>query len=240
MDDGYFEITMLIGADYYWSIVEDNVIRGDGPTAVQSKLGYLLSGPVAGYNQKSHTPLMMNILASHTQEEVDLEKFWKAESLAFERIESDRNSDIYLADYQSSSITYQDGKYYEKLPCKDNHPVLPTNEEITKRRTQQVIFRLKNICLCYKFTVISSESKSCVDLLKRSPTSLSQRYISYRIILWERNLQLPSIRIVYDCSCKLPPTSTSLKDCLINTPPNLNDITTLLLRFRSNKYGIHM
>ena len=100
MDDGYSEITMLIGADYYWSIVQDNVIRGDGPTAVQSKLGYLLSGPVAGYNQKSHTPLMMNILASHTQEEVDLEKFWKVESLAIERTESDRNSDIYLADYQ--------------------------------------------------------------------------------------------------------------------------------------------
>ena len=99
MDDGYFEITMLIGADYYWSIVQDSVNRGDGPTAVQSKNGYLLSGPVAGYNQKSHTPLMMNILASHTQEEVDLEKFWKAESLGIERTESDRYSDIYLADY---------------------------------------------------------------------------------------------------------------------------------------------
>ena len=61
MDDGYFEITMLIGADYYWSIVQDSVIRGDGPTAVPSKIGYLLSGPVAGYNQKSNTLLMMNI-----------------------------------------------------------------------------------------------------------------------------------------------------------------------------------
>jgi len=33
---------MLIGADAYWSIVQDTVVRGPGLVAVQSKLGYLL------------------------------------------------------------------------------------------------------------------------------------------------------------------------------------------------------
>ncbi|VDI48275.1 Hypothetical predicted protein [Mytilus galloprovincialis] len=41
-----FRISFLIGSDYYWDIVEDTVIRGPGPTAVESKLGYLLSGPM--------------------------------------------------------------------------------------------------------------------------------------------------------------------------------------------------
>jgi hypothetical protein len=41
-----FEISMLIGADYYWEIVQNKIIRGKGPTAVQSRLGYLLSGPM--------------------------------------------------------------------------------------------------------------------------------------------------------------------------------------------------
>ena len=41
-----FFITLLIGADHYWEIVEDHVIRSNGPTAVGSKLGYLLSGPL--------------------------------------------------------------------------------------------------------------------------------------------------------------------------------------------------
>ncbi|XP_070556469.1 uncharacterized protein [Ptychodera flava] len=41
-----FEISVLIGADYYWDFVEDRVIRGSGPTAVSSKFGYLLSGPI--------------------------------------------------------------------------------------------------------------------------------------------------------------------------------------------------
>ncbi len=44
-DEDLFEIDLLIGADYYWSIVEDTTVRGPGPTAVDSKLGFLLSGP---------------------------------------------------------------------------------------------------------------------------------------------------------------------------------------------------
>ena len=45
-DDDMFEIAVLIGADYYWHFVEDHIVREEGPVAVKSKLGYLLSGPV--------------------------------------------------------------------------------------------------------------------------------------------------------------------------------------------------
>ena len=44
--DEQFSITLPIGADQYWNIVEDHVIRGNGPTAVGTKLGYLLLGPL--------------------------------------------------------------------------------------------------------------------------------------------------------------------------------------------------
>jgi len=39
-----FDISMLIGVDKYWDVIHDEVIRGDGPTAVKSKTGYLLNG----------------------------------------------------------------------------------------------------------------------------------------------------------------------------------------------------
>lgn len=44
---GNFEISLLIGADYYWQFVGDHIVCGEGPTALQSKLGYLLSGSLA-------------------------------------------------------------------------------------------------------------------------------------------------------------------------------------------------
>ena len=98
MNDGYFEIMMQIGADYYWSIVQDRVIRGNGPTAVQSKLGYLRSG-LTGYNKNSTPTSMMNVLTSHSVEEVDLERFWKVESLGIEKVEPKQSKDSYLKQY---------------------------------------------------------------------------------------------------------------------------------------------
>ena len=44
--DENFQISVIVGADYYWCFVQDEVIQGDGPTAVLSRLGYLLSGPL--------------------------------------------------------------------------------------------------------------------------------------------------------------------------------------------------
>ena len=36
-NDGYFEIMVLIVADYYWSIIQDRVIRGNGPNCCRVK-----------------------------------------------------------------------------------------------------------------------------------------------------------------------------------------------------------
>ena len=33
-----FNISLLIGVDHYWDIVEDDIIRGNGPTAMNSKI----------------------------------------------------------------------------------------------------------------------------------------------------------------------------------------------------------
>ena len=45
----WFNVSLLIGADYYWQFVGDDIVRSpNGPTAVSSRLGYLLSGPSGG------------------------------------------------------------------------------------------------------------------------------------------------------------------------------------------------
>ena len=44
--DDSLKISLPIGTDYYWDLVEDHIIKGNGPTAMSSKLGYLLTGPL--------------------------------------------------------------------------------------------------------------------------------------------------------------------------------------------------
>ena len=53
-----FTIQILIGADYYWKFVQDTIIRGDGPIAQESKLGYLLSGPLPCSLSQSATSIL--------------------------------------------------------------------------------------------------------------------------------------------------------------------------------------
>ena len=45
--EGEANIDILVGVDQYWNFVTGRIIRGDsGPTAILTKLGWVLSGPV--------------------------------------------------------------------------------------------------------------------------------------------------------------------------------------------------
>ena len=95
--DENFAISLLIGADHYWDIVEDTVIRGQGPTAVASKLGYLLSGPLqTSFIRPSETVVnLLHTLSSTKKEEFDLERFWSLEAMGISP-QSEGNSDEVL------------------------------------------------------------------------------------------------------------------------------------------------
>ena len=77
--DKSFEISLLIGVDHYWKLVGDHIIRGDGPTAVQSKLGYLLSGPVHISNCGCEVISTFHVSISPPNVEQTVEKFWTIE-----------------------------------------------------------------------------------------------------------------------------------------------------------------
>lgn len=73
---------MLIGSDYYWSIVGDETIRGAGPTSVYSKLGYLVSGSLACTGPKVVNQALS--LTVSVVEETSLSRFWDLELLGIE------------------------------------------------------------------------------------------------------------------------------------------------------------
>ena len=85
---------------------------------------------------------MLNIITSHEIEERTLEKFWSLESIGITDEPETKDTD-YLEEYQRDSITYDGKKYVAKLPWKEEHPTLPTNYSIAKRRTESTIRRLR-------------------------------------------------------------------------------------------------
>jgi len=123
--DDSFTISLLIGTDYYWDLVKDHSIRGNGPTAMISKLGYLLSGPLpTGYTLTTHTS------ALHVTTNCDLRQFWELESTGTNAKIYTSTNETFLLDYSNTHVSRQpDGSYCAKLPWK---PVTPLCQPIEK------------------------------------------------------------------------------------------------------------
>ena len=111
-----FEISLLIGTDYYWSFIQDHIVRGEGPTAQQSKLGYLLSGPVPSSLQEASSSILLQLTSTTTTpKEPDLEQFWSVEAIGTTVNKSSDPS--FLKTYQETCIHQSPtGMYVAKFP----------------------------------------------------------------------------------------------------------------------------
>ena len=239
VDDSPFTVDILIGADHYWDIVENEVIKGPGPTAAKSKIGYLLSGPLSNSNHsESLNTSILNVVTEHRQEQFDLERFWQIESVGVQPDSSEEMPD-FLKYYQDSSITLEDGRYSAKLPWRPEHPPLPSNAEVTKHRTRSMIRKLTTDpekLRMYNDVIQEQLSRGFIERVNNPDLTNGEcHYIPHHAVLKDSNTT--PLRIVYDCSFKQG-EQPSLNDCLQPGPPLLNDLTGILLRFRLHKYAI--
>ncbi|XP_060570474.1 uncharacterized protein LOC132728821 [Ruditapes philippinarum] len=232
-----FNISLLIGADRYWEIIGDRIIRGDGPTAVQSKIGFLLSGPLPVTSSSKATNYIMNIITSAPDYD-DLERFWKLESIGILPAAEEKASD-YLHNYQKNCITFENDKYTASLPWKPDHPNLPDNYNITLRRTQNTIRRLREdppLLQKYDGIIKDQEKGGFIEKVNVLPSERPVHYIPHHGV--KKHSATTPIRIVFDCSCRQNKNSPSLNDCLESTPPEINELTSILVNFRKHRYAV--
>ena len=129
----------VVGADFYWHIGQDRAIQGNGHTAVESKIGYLLSGPLSPHsNVDTVEALQVGITA--LQEASDTKQFWNVEFTGtIPKSTASLTNNQQIADYINSSIRHQaDGSYVVKY----NHPYLPPNRGICEKRTRSLARKL--------------------------------------------------------------------------------------------------
>ena len=118
-------------------------VRGPGPTAAKSRIGYLLSGPTTGsaVATTSLNATFLKIIVSNEHESKALERFWNLESIGILPNEITTHEDKFVKEYQDSSIRLVNGRYCPKLPWKPNHDPLPTNEAVARGRTRSTVRR---------------------------------------------------------------------------------------------------
>ena len=185
----------------------------------------------------------MNILAYHKEKECQIHKFWEIESAGIENnsVAKSKVAQDEMNTYQTTCITFENDKYTARFPWKQNHPELPSNEAIAKKRTRNVIARLSKdpeMLKMYNNIIKDQEEKGFVEKID------NENQDSYGIIHYiphhpvKKESSTTPIRVVYDCSCRANADSPSLNDCLSSSPPQLNRLTDILTRFRYGKYAL--
>ena len=233
-NDNNFQISVLIGADFYWTFVQDNIVRGQGPTAQQSKLGYLLSGPL---HQVSLHPIISAFhvaIMQLTIEDPNLQQFWSLEEAGTSQHTTQERDGAFLHNYQTTSISQaEDGTYTARFPWKSDHPHLPTNFTVCERRTRSLLARLTespSLLHLYNNIISDQVKRGFIERLSSDHPQTQAHYLPHHPV--KKDSVTTPIRVVFDGSCRQGKGSASLNDCLLVGPPFLNDLCSILLRFR--------
>ncbi|XP_006812926.1 uncharacterized protein LOC102804955 [Saccoglossus kowalevskii] len=242
-DETTMTIDILIGVDRYWDFVGNHVIRGHGPTAVSSCFGYLLSGPINTGKPRTKHVQAFHLTAIPSDDELlakNVASFWELESIGIRDPinppEKKTTDDEQFKQYTENCLSEENNRFIAKLPWKSSHYSLPTNFDIANKRTRHMIKKLpRDITQVYDKIISDQLKAGFIERVEQDDTT-SGHYLPHRSV--KRDSSSTPIRIVYDCSATSGIGQPSLNDCLERGPPLLNDLTAMLVRFRSNPVAL--
>lgn len=247
-------IDILIGSDYYWDIVTGQTIRAEsGPTAVNSKFGWILSGPTN--NSSSENKVVSNLIISgetapfnatrENDEVVDmLKKFWDVESVGKEdRSKIQDNLPIETKQYEEISFN---GSFYEVgLPWKENCSPTSSNYRMCESRLRSLHHKLKEepeLLREYDKIIQEQLRNNIVEKVPKSSclneqTEKAVHYSPHHAVV-RKERDTTKVRIVYDGSAKSSKSDLSLNDCLETGTNHIPLIFEMLSNFRWNSVAL--
>ena len=136
-------IDILIGSDHYWDIVTGESIRGEyGPSAINSKFGWLLSGPTS-ISSLNESNVVSNLIIS---DETCLNEAKQNDEIVDMLKLDDTTTERQMPDlkFKGSEISF-DGRHYETgLPWKEDCAPASNNYGMCKSRLRSLHHKLKS------------------------------------------------------------------------------------------------
>ena len=226
---GVLPVSILIGADYYWSLVEGTLVRGAPwePVALATKLGFVLSGPTVVMCDDVHANTV-NLTATHVLKvessvtnhddlTSELKKFWDYESFGIH----DNNATLYAKFV--NEVEFVEGRYQVRLPFKEDHDLLPDNFALCKSRLVSLLRRLSvkpDVSRQYNDVIREQLKQGIIEPVRQGTTNGVGKvhYIPHHEVI-RVDKETTKLRVVYDASAKVQSTTPSLNDCLYAGPP---------------------
>ncbi|XP_056094778.1 uncharacterized protein LOC130073406 [Rhinichthys klamathensis goyatoka] len=232
------ELSMLIGADYYWHIVSGQVERiTDALVAIESIFGWSVQGPVT-MSSVSDTACMHIQINEDTLVSERLKAFWEIESLGITMQQTDSPEEEEALHMFEKTTQYKNGRYEVELPWRPDKPELPDNYRIARKRFEGLKRKWRSdVVLYHRYNEVVNEylKQGIVEDVMEdgSAPNTVKYYMPHHAVLREDKVTT-KLRVVFDASSHdigFP----SLNDCLL-TGPNLNpDLLSILIKFRLNE-----
>ena len=234
-ESSVLDVDILVGLDSYWLFMTGGCIKADsgGPVALESRLGWVLSGELQNCKETSSTATnfaQTHVLFAQEQNLSDqVSKFWSLESIG---IHLERENSVYQQ--FEEEIRFTDGRYEVKLPWKPNHPVLPDNYFLSKRRLQGLLTKLKQdreLFEEYDSIIKTQEEMGIIERVSDEECTVGRtHYLPHHAVL-RQDKATTKVRVVYDASAKTY-HGVSLNNCLYEGPCLLKTVAEILVRFR--------
>lgn len=225
-------------------------IGKEGPIAISSHLGWLLSGPI-------ESTAVANLVSSHMivtqgidnndtplnndQLTVALKHFWETENLGTDYAEPEVLENEFL-----KSIEFIDGHYQMPLPWKRDVVDIPDHFLLSfnhLKLLQGCLLKRAELLREYDNVIkdqltkgiIESVNPSVLDVAKDSCNPI--HYLPHHAVV-RQDRQTTKIQVVYDGSAKEKGQSFSIDDCLHTGPNYIPLLFDILIRFRSHSIAV--
>ncbi|XP_073941069.1 uncharacterized protein [Choristoneura fumiferana] len=250
-DDSVGEtIDLLIGNDYCTSFMRNSRIKlANDLYALDSDFGYVLSGRVV---EEEHTT-PNNTLAVNTYcqchvtscpyftepdlplRNIDVKFLWSLENIGITDSPKVTREEEAVRHF-NDTVKYHNDRYQVKWPWIHYPPDLPTNFGLALGRLKSILKR-NNMVTTREYDSILKEQLELgiIEIVNQGAdrTDHPIHYLPHHMV----KQQGKPGRIVYDASAKTS-GHKSLNECLYSGPSMLEDLTALLIKFRTKKIAL--
>ena len=231
------DIDILIGLDYLWQMVTNDMKRVNSLVAQRTRLGWILSGQYKCRN-KTHTGAQLLCLEPLSESMV--RTMWDIETLGIKGNGQPIVSDPIMTDF-SENITYENGRYCVGLPWNEKQGKLLNNKSLAEKRLNSLFKRLEaqpDLKNKYNENIKEMEETGIISQIKEPADNKGGPifYLPHRPVVKEQS-KTTKVRPVFDGSAK-GFNGVSLNDCLETGPNLLPNLLEVLLRFRRWKYAV--
>lgn len=227
------DIELLIGADKFWELLNDGLIRlSSGPYLQNTKLGWVISGSLFINKTLRNNRVQCNYSQSL---DTQIKKFWELEEIV---PQNKLTKDESLCENLFVKTTYRDktGRFFVRIPLAESSGTLGDTYTLALNRFHALERKLDKSTPEYKklYCDFMNEYLSLGHMSRVNHFPSPNYFLPHHGVL-RINSSTTRLRVVFDGSAKST-SGKSLNDIQYIGPTLHNDVFSILLRFRKFRF----